>query len=98
MQINVVLCMQCEPRFPSTLLNGLPVITQNYQTDWEAILSRNAADFISSVSAWMYPVQARNGGGAVDQDAGALGCLPLVKDVLGTARVRLEALNGEPLA
>lgn len=32
---------------------------QGYQTDWEAILSSKAEDFVSSVSAWMLPDDAR---------------------------------------
>lgn len=32
---------------------------QGYQTDWEAILSQSVEPFLASVSAWLYPPEAR---------------------------------------
>ena len=94
-------------------------MTQSYQTDWEAILSRTPQAFIASVSKWLYPPAARtptavsssNGGtsgtdaftnGASSEAAAeatsphvrALDGIPVVKEILGTLRARLEALNG----
>ena len=69
---------------------------QGYQVDWEAILSRSPKPFIASVSGWLYPPAARG-----DRAAQALILapapdpeqLPPVKQLLGTARWRLQALN-----
>ena len=71
---------------------------QNYQVDWEAILSRAREPFIASVSAWLYPPAARAAPGAADGsevDAGLdVSALPPVREVLATSRQRIEALNG----
>ena len=69
---------------------------QGYQVDWEAILSRSPEPFIASVSAWLYPPAARGDRAAqVPTLAPALDPeqLPPVKQLLGTARWRLQALN-----
>ena len=69
---------------------------QGCQVDWEAILSHSPEAFVASVGAWLYPPAARG------QPAGRppqlapdleLEQLAPVKQLLGTARWRLEALN-----
>lgn len=75
-------------------------IPVDYQVDWEAILSQQSAQFIESVSKWLFPGALR---GACDDNASCaalarellpeLSSLPSVSEVLGTMRRRLEALN-----
>ncbi|BDA45969.1 probable UDP-N-acetylglucosamine-peptide N-acetylglucosam at N-terminal half [Coccomyxa sp. Obi] len=80
------------------LAAGMPVtspIPKAYQVDWEAILARSADPFIASVSPWLYPPAAR-GEPRPPQPAAAafeIETLPAVKNVLSTARRRLDALN-----
>ena len=90
-------------------------VAQNYQTDWEAILSRSPDQFISALSSWLYPARARSQSAAIGTaggsgDGAAVGVadstaeggrppwtlegMPKVKEVLPSARARLEALNG----
>ena len=69
---------------------------QGCQVDWEAILSRSPKPFVASVSAWLYPPAARGQPAARPAQLAPeleLEQLPLVKQLLGTARWRLEALN-----
>lgn len=69
---------------------------QGYQVDWEAILSRAPGPFIASVSAWLYPPAAQGEPAArAPSKAPSLELeqLPLVNELVGTARLRLEALN-----
>ena len=69
---------------------------QGCQVDWEAILSRSPEPFVVSVSAWLYPPAARDQPAAQPPRLAPdleLEQLPLVKQLLGTARWRLEALN-----
>ncbi len=61
--------------------------------DWEAILSRSSEPFIASVSAWLYPSAACGEPAAQATPAPELAQLPAVKQLLGTARLRLEVLN-----
>ena len=74
------------------------VLVQSYQPDWEAILSRSPQDFIASVSKWLYPAAAHAltvvSSGDTGPSALPLDELPVVGDILGTLRARLEALNG----
>ncbi|KXZ44388.1 hypothetical protein GPECTOR_68g359 [Gonium pectorale] len=85
---------------------GMPVsaaIPKDYQVDWEAILAQHPDQFIASVSAWLYPPQAKGlpapaADGAATPAAAAfppMSSLPPVSEVLGTIRHRLIALNGE---
>ena len=74
----------------------VPACVQGYQVDWEAILSRSSEPFVASVSAWLYPPAARGEPAAQaphQAPAPELAQLPAVKQVLGSARARLEALN-----
>lgn len=68
---------------------------QAYQVDWEAILARSADPFIASVSPWLYPLAARGEPRPLQPAAAELRVetLPEVKNVLSTARRRLNALN-----
>ncbi len=89
------------------LAAGMPIrenIPVSYQTDWEAILESSPEGFIASVGSWMYPPELREnngsggggsgGGEVVPWPCASASELPQVKDVLGTMRERLEALNG----
>ena len=69
---------------------------QDYQVDWEAILESSPAKFVDEVGSWLYPPAARGqpvNPGTASQYPDPQG-LPGVRDVLLTARHRLEALNG----
>ena len=69
---------------------------QGCQVDWEAILSRSPEAFVASVGAWLYPPAAWGQPAARPPQLAPdleLEQLPLVKQLLGTARWRLEALN-----
>ena len=75
---------------------SLSLCVRGYQVDWEAILSRSSDPFVTSVSAWLYPPAARGEPAAqVPQQAPApeLAQLPAVKELLGSARSRLDVLN-----
>ncbi|KAG2444526.1 hypothetical protein HXX76_001272 [Chlamydomonas incerta] len=88
---------------------GMPVtatIPKDYQVDWEAILAQHPDQFTASVSAWLYPPQARGqaapaaeaeaaAGGGKAPAFPAIDALPPVSEVLGTVRQRIFALNGE---
>ncbi|PNW88256.1 hypothetical protein CHLRE_01g021450v5 [Chlamydomonas reinhardtii] len=88
---------------------GMPVtatIPKDYQVDWEAILAQHPDQFTASVSAWLYPPQARGqvapaaeleaaAGGGKAPVFPAIDALPPVSEVLGTVRQRIFALNGE---
>ena len=73
---------------------------QSYQPDWEAILSDSPRPFISSLSQWLYPKAAACDAAHAEHELGdnkvstELERLPAVKELLGTMRARLEALNG----
>lgn len=84
---------------------GMPVtaaIPKHYQVDWEAILNPRPEDFIASVGKWLYPSEAREGGGESTIQASPspselfpdLPTLPLVSEILFSPRYRIEALNG----
>ncbi|KAG2452817.1 hypothetical protein HYH02_002163 [Chlamydomonas schloesseri] len=88
---------------------GMPVtatIPKDYQVDWEAILAQHPDQFTASVSAWLYPPQARGqpAPAAAELEAAGSGkvptfppidSLPPVSEVLGSIRQRIFALNGE---
>jgi hypothetical protein len=80
------------------------------QVDWEAILGQSPDEFITSVSPWLYPEQARAGSRPATSAKSKLvlvknqlsmdsfpdvETLPAVQQLVGTIRERLEALNGE---
>ena len=76
--------------------------SQSYQPDWEAILSESPRPFISSLSKWLYPAAASHAPHAkfemandtASAEQSGIESLPAVKELLGTMRARLEALNG----
>ena len=93
---KVVLWLQLSCAGLRPPVNGIGACFQRYQVDWEAILSRSSEPFIASVSAWLYPPPACGEHAAqAPQQAPApeLAQLLAVKQLLGTARSRLEALN-----
>ena len=83
----------CDGRWLVNVLVSFPVALQAYQVDWEAILARSADPFIASVSPWLYPPAARGEPNASLEHGHEFESLPPVKDVLSTARRRLDALN-----
>ena len=95
-----LMCARRQPK-PGAELCGAHG-AQNYQVDWEAILSRSREPFIASVSAWLYPPAARAARGTANGlEAEAVlnvSALPPVREVLATSRQRIEALNGPGMA
>jgi hypothetical protein len=84
------------------------VLVACLQVDWEAILGQSPDEFITSVSPWLYPEQARAGSVTNSKSKLVLvknqlssnsfpdvQSLPAVSQFVGTIRERLEALNGE---
>ena len=65
--------------------------------DWEAILAQHPDQFISSVSPWLYPPQAKGVDSQVAESHAfpAVETLPEVSQLLATVRQRLIAMNGE---
>lgn len=79
-------CKACQP------------VVQDYQIDWEAILSQECSTFITSVSAWLYPPTAcPDEAEPLTSPRWDAGVLPNVRQLLPTLRNRLEALNGPEL-
>jgi hypothetical protein len=67
------------------------------QVDWEAILAQHPDQFAASVSNWLLPPAARSDTSGTSAPASPtwpdVGSLAAVRDVLGTTRARLHALN-----
>lgn len=63
-------------------------IQQNYQVDWEAILSQHPDEFKASVKPWLVPHVEPGTHPLTGEN------LPRVASLLPTYRARIEALNG----
>ncbi len=66
--------------------------------DWEAILAQHPDQFITSLSPWLYPAQAKGeeaSPAATPTAFPGVDTLPEVSQMLATVRQRLVALNGQ---